>query len=400
MAIPAYVLGLGPTGLGAARSLGRRRIPVFGATWRREDPALSSRYLSARVCPDPAEEPERAVEFLCEESRRIGAAPVLFTATDACTALAARYQEVLRSCFRLPPGPGEVVEALIHKWRQYQLAVQFGIEAPRTVYGATLEEASAVSCELNYPVLIKPCLGYRWRGYFPGKGIEVGDRFALAEQLKAVYARGIEVILQEIIPGPASNLLSVCCYIGSGGGVLALLAQRKIRQVPVDLGVGSLVESVRTPPEVKGAVCFLKAVGYRGPAEVEFKRDERDGRWKLIEFNLRLWEQNALAAACGLDFPYIQYLDLIGRAPEAGSGFREGVRWLALWEDLHAARTLARRGELTLWDWIVSLRGVGAHAWFSWDDPLPSARYYAVQLGSAVKAVGRRLLNGLTGGNK
>ncbi len=198
---------------------------------------------------------------------------------------------------------------------------------------------------LNYLVLMKPCLGYPWSKYRRGKGIEVTDPAALIEELEALHRVGIEVIVKELIPGPAANLRSVCCYLGSDGSVLALMGQRKIRQAPVADGVRTLVESMEAPPEAEAVVHFLKAMGYAGLAEVEFKKDERDGKWKLIQFNLRLWEQNAQATVCGLDFPYIQYLDLIGCSTNRAFHLREGVRWLALGEDLQAPKTLLRRGE-------------------------------------------------------
>ena len=37
-------------------------------------------------------------------------------------------------------------------------------------------------------------------------------------------------------------------------------------------------------------------------SQVEFKRDPRDGRFKLMEVNPRLWLWHGLAAALGVDF--------------------------------------------------------------------------------------------------
>ena len=50
--------------------------------------------------------------------------------------------------------------------------------------------------------------------------------------------------------------------------------------------------------------------------EVEFKYDSRDGQYKLLDVNLRPWGWHTLGTACGLDFSYIHYKDILGDAPE------------------------------------------------------------------------------------
>ena len=48
---------------------------------------------------------------------------------------------------------------------------------------------------------------------------------------------------------------------------------------------------------------LLKEIGYYGLSEVEFKKDPRDGRYKLLEINARTWLWHSLAIRCGVDFP-------------------------------------------------------------------------------------------------
>jgi len=59
---------------------------------------------------------------------------------------------------------------------------------------------------------------------------------------------------------------------------------------------------------------------------VEFKRDPRDGKFKLMEINPRLWQWHGLAAACGIDLPRIAYADSSARTSEATMN-GEGKRW-------------------------------------------------------------------------
>ena len=67
---------------------------------------------------------------------------------------------------------------------------------------------------------------------------------------------------------------------------------------------------------VDSGLRLLKALGFHGISQVEFKRDPRDGRYKLMEVNPRLWQWHGLAAACGVDLPLIAYRDLTGEQVE------------------------------------------------------------------------------------
>jgi len=389
---PAYVLGLGVTGLAAIRSLARRGIPVYGATWNPADPTLSTRYCRATVCPDPATSPQELAEFLIRHAGQASQPPVLFTTADAATLFVAQHSAQLHDHYRFHPLPAALVDSLINKRKQYELASSHNIPIPLTFSPTTVDDARELAHKLTFPVLIKPCYGHLWRKVYANKGFQATDISTLIERLTHVFENNFEVLLQSVVSGPATNLYSVCCYIGANHEVLALMTQRKIRQFPLQHGVGTLVESAPCLNLSGIVVRFLQEVGYCGPAEVEFKRDERDSEFKLIEFNVRLWEQNALAAACGLDFPYAQYLDLTGQPREPKRSYRTHVRWLALWEDAHAAAALWRRGGLGLAGWVASLLAVRVHARFAWDDPGPCLRHYLKEIFSAARALVRKVV--------
>jgi hypothetical protein len=81
------------------------------------------------------------------------------------------------------------------------------------------------------------------------------------------------------------------------------------------------------PEFVDAALRLLRAFGYHGLSQVEFKRDARDGRYKLMEINPRLWQWHGLATACGVDLPRIAYADLTGEAPPPAHMNGNGKRW-------------------------------------------------------------------------
>src|SRR5205085_11313676 len=102
---------------------------------------------------------------------------------------------------------------------------------------------------------------------------------------------------------------------------------RKRRRDPRSIGTSRVSAARWYPALAEQGLALLRALRFHGIAQVEFKRDPRDGVFKLIEVNPRLWEWHGLAAACGVDLPRIAYLDAIGEPPAPVRTHGEGKRW-------------------------------------------------------------------------
>ena len=74
----------------------------------------------------------------------------------------------------------------------------------------------------------------------------------------------------------------------------------------------------------------------------------------------------------------------------------EGRRWIVEPLDLTSSAVYRRRGELTMRDWVRSLRGVREAAWFAADDPQP---FLALWLGVLIYWLPRHML-GRWGGRR
>jgi predicted ATP-grasp superfamily ATP-dependent carboligase len=74
-------------------------------------------------------------------------------------------------------------------------------------------------------------------------------------------------------------------------------------------------------------VAILRELAFYGIAQVEWKRDPRDGRLKLIEVNPRLWQWHELSALSGANIATTAYEDLLGLRPRAVRSNGDGRRW-------------------------------------------------------------------------
>jgi len=367
----AVVLSLYDTGLAAIRSLGRLGIPVVGIDARPGMPGLKSRYCTAKLCPDPVHAGDELLEFLVAEGRRLDRPGILFPASDPFVLFVSRYRDELSPWYRFALPSTDVMEAIVDKSRQYEMAEEVGTPYPRTFYPESLAEVERIKDLVDYPAFIKPHYGHLWREIYDCKGFQVHNPAELEERFAQILPSGLRVMVQSIIPGPNTSHFKVSAYIGQTGEPLAVFTLRKIRQWPTEFGIGTMVESLNYPEMRDLGLHFFRAIGYRGIGSIEFKKDARDGKLKMIELNPRLWLQNGLATDCGMNFPLIQYLDLSSQDPVPLTTFRERVCWLDSMDDLRAFWSYHKQGELSVRAWLGSVSRARSFATFALDDPGP-----------------------------
>lgn len=322
---------------------------------------------------------------------------VLLPTSDGHVLLVSRYKETLTRWFRFALAERDTLEMLADKRRQYELAARCGVAIPRTLVPASVDDLSRVPEEIGFPCVIKPAYSHQWQqqsNQRPG-GL---TKLALVEtpaELSPEYVRmsagNGSVIVQEQIDGEADQLYAVYAYCSIDGNRSTLFIRRELRDWPVDYGNGSYSTGVFDPEVESLGHEFLTRLGYRGLANIEFKRDARDGQLKLIEFNVRGASQLALAIDSGVDLPFVAYSDLIGGG--GGNGreqpAREGVRWIDLGLDTLSGREHRRRGDLRLSSWVRDVLRARSFAYLAGDDLRPGIARAAELLRGISAAVTR-----------
>ncbi len=211
------------------------------------------------------------------------------------------------------------------KREQLERAAAVGVDTPKTAHPRSVDEALAAADGIGYPLLVKPSNPDGFRRRFQRQAF----RCETPQDLERAYADAepFEPMVQELIPGGDDELYTVGSYIAADGTVLGLFSGRKLRQSPPGVGTCRVGEAVWVQENVDAAVRLLRAFEFHGVSQVEFKRDPRDGRYKLMEINPRLWLWHGLAAALGVDFARIAYLDLLGMRGEPVTTEGKQGRW-------------------------------------------------------------------------
>jgi D-aspartate ligase len=175
------------------------------------------------------------------------------------------------------------------------------------------------------PILVKPehPVGFKQRFHRQAFRCETLKDVARA----FTDAHEFAPMVQELVPGGDDTLYTVGSYIRRDGTPLGIFSGRKLQQTPPGIGTCRVGEAVWVQEAVDAALRLLQSFGYYGVSQVEFKRDPRDGRFKLMEINPRLWQWHGLAAACGVDLTRIAYADLTGERVELARMNGDGKRW-------------------------------------------------------------------------
>lgn len=368
--VGALVVGGDHPGLGVVRSLGRRGIPVYVLD---DKYCISrfSRYATRVVKFDDLLDERKTVDAVLEVGRRFDLRDwVLFPTRDETVAAFSRYRDELAQFFRVTTGEWQSVEWAWDKKKTYELAEKLDIPVPQTFSVKSAEELSSLYSRL--PLAIKPAIK---ENFFYATGAKAW-RANTREELHQYYekaARQIkpdEILIQEIIPGDGREQFSYCAFFQQGKATSTLTA-RRARQHPREFGrASSYVETVDLPVIEELSERFLKAINFHGLVEIEFKRDPRDGRYKLLDVNARTWGFHWLGSACGVDFPYLAFADQLGWSTEHTRA-PAGIGWLRLLTDIPTAVSDIAHGSLTVGAYLRSLRATRVDAVFSWSDPLP-----------------------------
>lgn len=356
--------------LGVVRAFGRRGMPVLFVNSDRRHPARYSRSVDRRlVCPDPNESEMQFVDFLRDVAKRSRDRYMIIPAGDAEVIALSKHKEELQHSYLLPLPSFEVIEKLVNKKEFYKLLDQMSVQHPRTYFPEDISELELIGRDIGYPYIVKPAHSHLFRKRFRTKCFLINSYQELTRAIEKLRDEKLEVVLQEIVPG--KDIYMFCAFFNNRSEPIAVCGYDKLRQYPPDFGSGSLCKSRWRQVPIDSAIRVLKGIGYQGMAAPEFKKDPRDGEYKLLEINARTVLQSSLPPRCGVDVEYIAYLDTIGQYGGGTTLPKEGILWMDEISDLLSCIMQLKAGRLRVREIVASLRGEKQYATFAWDDPIP-----------------------------
>ncbi len=299
---------------------------------------------------------------------------MLIPCSDFWAQQVADLRPELRERFPVCTSTGDAIGQLVDKARFGQLLQKAGIPHPLTRMLEAPADLEQVPDDVLDGAFLKPHDSQRFFARFGVKAFQISSRTDGMARMREIQDAGLHVLLQQYIPGPGSLHYFVDGFVDRGGMVRAVFARRRLRMHPQDFGNSSFMVSI-AEDEARQAIdsirTLLGVLGYRGMFSAEFKRDPRDGVFKLIEVNARAWWYVEFAARCGVDVCTMAYRDALGLPVSDVASYRVGERLVFPYYDYFACRQAHRAGTLSQGEWVHSWLGA-QEPLFNWSDPMPA----------------------------
>jgi predicted ATP-grasp superfamily ATP-dependent carboligase len=281
-------------------------------------------------------------------------ADVVLPLGDYPTLAAAAHRETISARAALPVAASSAIALAHDKLDILELARSIGIDAPHAEPVAR-DATATPSDRIGFPCVLKLRRGCGGRAL---RFIESLDQ--LRQAVTALPNRGDDLIdyrqpiVQELVPGEVHDV----CALFNRGQPRALLSQRRVRMWPPRGGVGIEVETTDDPELREQAAALLGALSWHGPAQVEFKRDARDGRPRLLEVNPRFWGTLDLAIHAGIDFPTLACRMAVDGDVAPRAEYRVGLRfrWPLPWNLRAVVLRPGLRSIAAMWPLAPGLR--------------------------------------------
>jgi D-aspartate ligase len=277
----------------------------------------------------------------------------------------------------------------------------------------TSDDLLAVSSTLPYPILIKP------RTHVQRMRNDKGVVAETAADLLALYSAFVgrerfhddrnetvdhRPILQPFVVDGSDRVQSVTGFIDRTGELFVTRRSVKVFQRSQPIGVGVCHESLPPSPSLSDAVYKLcRELNYFGIFEVEFV--PLNGRWAVIDFNPRLYNQIGLDIRRGMPLPLFAFLDATGQSEalrqavaKANVEEQEGFVFcdrFTLSAILLAQTIFSRvpRPERARWrHWMLRHASHSVDVAFDKDDRLPGVVHATSEIFLGLKALPRFLL--------
>ena len=260
---------------------------------------------------------------------------ILVGCTDAYADLIIENKEFLSRHYFCSCPKAELAKKLISKEAFYEMCVAHSMDFPKTVIIKDASETNKLfALPFQYPIIVKPSSSIRyWQNPFDGmKKVYKADTPEKAKEIaETIFASGYDdsLIIQDFIPGDDSRMYVLTAYCNQNAEVKMMCLGHVLLEEHTPKGIGNHVAILTEYHEelMNTVRAFLESVGYTGFANFDIKFDERDGKFKIFEINLRQGRSNYYVTHSGANIAKLFVSDAINELPEEPLIIREPSFW-------------------------------------------------------------------------
>lgn len=366
------ILGGRENALAIVRSLSKKGITV-NISAAQNAHSLRSKYGALKFpVPSTSTQADYWEALLITKRNKYLSNNIIFACNDDAIEFLYQHREKLKEHYILDDFNTKLHRQLLDKKSTLNLAKKVGIGIPAFWEVKSIDDIHALEKSFIYPVILKPTYSHHFQRAFQGKKFLDAQNFdELVIQSKHIFAKNIEFMICEKIPGPDSLLSSYYTYHTADHTPLFHFTKRIIRRFPMNHGGAVYHQAKWLPKTAELGQRFFQSINFTGNGNIEFKKDPRDGQYKIIETNTRFTAGHPLLVANNMDIALSIYCHLSQQTIPTLQQRNSLYYWYPV-QDYMAYKELRLKGLINLTQWIKSLQTSKVCPFFMWDDPMPA----------------------------
>lgn len=204
-----------------------------------------------------------------------------------------KYKQEFEAYVNLVVPEWEKMKIASRKHVTFEFAKRIGIPTPKSF--VVEDENGLERNDFKFPVVLKS-------SDFPGgrSVVYCNNRRQLFIKFDKLRRKSkTKILLQEFIPGTGHGFYALY----RNGKMLAYFMHKRVKEYPKTGGPSVVAESFYDKKLFKYGKKIIDKLKWNGPIMAEFRLDERDNEYKLLELNPKLWGSLDLTIEAGVNIP-------------------------------------------------------------------------------------------------
>ncbi len=258
-----------------------------------------------------------------------------------------------------------------NKRETIKICREINIPIPRTILLSSIKELDVVKEKLQFPVVIKAAEEWGSVKYANNLGEVYKYLEMIQKQFPLQVKKNTFPLIQEYINGDGYGFYALY----NQGDLKAFFMHRRLREFPPTGGPSSFAESIYNTELKTLGEKILNHLNWHGVAMVEFKKDKKDGKYKLMEINPKFWGSLGLSIRSGINFPFLLYQLATKKQVRNIESYETGIKFQ--WSTLDLAHSLSKKNPFL---YISTLLNRNINNDIYLDDPLQNIALFTKSL--------------------
>jgi len=176
-----------------------------------------------------------------------------------------------------------------------------GISVPQTSLVSTAKDVEALAKKTAYPCVLKPrhSMALKHNRIVSHRVSICNSEQQLVKAYACLQKKMEDALVQEYIYGSGFGFYA----LAEQGVCKAFVIQKRVHEVPFYGGASSLRATVSNKTLEKISKKIISQMGVDGVIMIEYRRNEKDNTYSLMEINPRFWGSLELTIKSGIDMP-------------------------------------------------------------------------------------------------